>query len=266
MPIDITVRPVGSPCSPTAMCDPSSHPLEPSTATTDADAGVVRRRLDRRQALLTLAAGAGAIAFGSFGAGSGRPAAAAAGPFDEPGAALKPAKRMILQPAPVPVAPPTPPAGKLIFPVQVPAKSNLYVLNNFGDCRGERGHAGIDILAAGGGNPIFAVASGQLVKWYTNTGDAGWGWTLYVSETKTTYKYFHMANDKHGLVEGSRVKVGDVLGFVGNSGTSGTDNYHLHFEVRPDNVPVNPLPLLDIPATVTVAPNALNACINSPML
>jgi murein DD-endopeptidase MepM/ murein hydrolase activator NlpD len=248
------------------MCDPSSHPLEPSTATTDADAGVVRRRLDRRQALLTLAAGAGAIAFGSFGAGSGRPAAAAAGPFDEPGAALKPAKRMILQPAPVPAAPPTPPAGKLIFPVQVPAKSNLYVLNNFGDCRGERGHAGIDILAAGGGNPIFAVASGQLVKWYTNTGDAGWGWTLYVSETKTTYKYFHMANDKHGLVEGSRVKVGDVLGFVGNSGTSGTDNYHLHFEVRPDNVPVNPLPLLDIPATVTVAPNALNACINSPML
>ncbi len=220
---------------------------------------------------MAFAAAAGAVAFGSLDTASGRPAAAAPGPLDEPGSALKPAKRMILQPAPSPTTPsptppPTPPPGKLIFPVQVPAKSNLYVLNNFGDCRGDRGHAGIDILAAGGGNPIFAVANGQLVKWYTNTGDAGWGWTLYVAETKTTYKYFHMANDKNGLAEGSHVKVGDVLGFVGNSGTSGSDNFHLHFEVRPNNVPVNPLPLLDIPATVTVAPTALNACINSPML
>jgi murein DD-endopeptidase MepM/ murein hydrolase activator NlpD len=98
------------------------------------------------------------------------------------------------------------------------------------------------------------VADGQLVKWYTNTGTAGWGWTLYVAATKTTYKYFHMADNQNGLSVGSQVRMGDVLGFVGSSGTDSATNFHLHFEVRPNNVPVNPLPLLDIPAGILVGP------------
>ena len=40
------------------------------------------------------------------------------------------------------------------------------------------------------------------------------------------------------------MKAGDTIGYVGNSGTFGVDNFHLHFEVRPDNVAVDPLPLL----------------------
>jgi murein DD-endopeptidase MepM/ murein hydrolase activator NlpD len=135
--------------------------------------------------------------------------------------------------------------------VEIPAKSNIYVLNNFGDCRG---HEGIDILAANGGNPIFAVADGVLTKWYTNTGTAGFGWTLYVPETKLTYKYFHMADDKNGLDVNSRVKMGDVLGFVGSSGTNSATNFHLHFEIRPNNSPVDPLLLLDIPSDVRISP------------
>ena len=170
-----------------------------------------------------------------------------AGPLDEPGSALKPAKRLILEPRSVPLPPP----GKLIFPVEIPPKSNIYVLDNFGDCRS---HEGIDILAANGGNPVFAVADGQLTKRYTNTGTAGWGWTLYVAATKVTYKYFHLTEDPYGLREGSLVKRGDVLGFVGSSGTNSVTNFHLHFEVRPNNVPVNPLPLIDIPADILIGP------------
>ena len=69
-----------------------------------------------------------------------------------------------------------------------------------------------------------------------------------------TYKYFHLAEDPYGLREGSLVKMGDVLGFVGSSGTNSATNFHLHFEVRPNNVPVNPLPLLDIPAGILIGP------------
>ena len=98
------------------------------------------------------------------------------------------------------------------------------------------------------------MADGQLTKWYTNTGTAGWGWTLYVAATKTTYKYFHMADDQNGLSVGSQVRMGDVLGFVGSSGTDSATNFHLHFEVRPNNVPVNPLPLLDLPAGIRIGP------------
>lgn len=228
------------------MCDCSSHlPEFPSALVPDVHAGGVR--FDRRRALMTLAAGAGALAFGVLGSGGGVAMAAPGGPLDEPGNALKPARRLILEPRKVP----PPPAGKLIFPVEIPAKSNIYVLDNFGDCRN---HEGIDILAAKGGNPIFAVANGRLTKRYTNTGTAGWGWTLYVAETKMTYKYFHLAEDPNGLVEGSLVKMGDVLGFVGSSGTNSDTNFHLHFEVRPNNVPVNPLPLLDLPTGTLVGP------------
>jgi len=226
------------------------------------------RRFTRRNALAALAATAGAIAVGDvFGIGA---ANAASGSLDDSGTALAPARRMRLQPAPTPAgysSPIPPAAGKLMFPLGIPlAKSNIYVLDNFGDCRGDRGHAGVDILASGGGNPIFAVADGELTQWYTNTGDAGWGWTLYVAATNTTYKYFHMQNNKNGLDIGRRVKTGDVLGFVGSSGTDSATNFHLHFEVRPNNVPTNPLPLIDVPAGVAVSPSPLHACIGLPML
>ena len=157
--------------------------------------------------------------------------------LDEPGTALRTAERVALRPPPVP-------DGKLMFPVS-PAR-DCYVLDNFGDTRGtERLHEGLDIMGSAG-QPVYAVASGVLTKRYTNTGTAGWGWTLYNASTKTTYKYYHLAEDAVGLVEGSAVKVGATIGYVGNSGTSGEANFHLHFEVRPNNVAIDPLPLLVI--------------------
>jgi murein DD-endopeptidase MepM/ murein hydrolase activator NlpD len=221
------------------MCD-----LTPSSSGSERPAA----RLTRRRALLAFAATAGALALGDLGDSGSSPVSAATGPLDGPGSALKTAKRLGVEPRRVP---PPPPPGKLIFPVEIPATSNIYVLDNFGDCRG---HEGIDILAARGGNPIFAVADGVLTNWYTNTGTAGFGWTLFVAETNVTYKYFHLADDQNGLIVGSRVRLGDVLGFVGSSGTSSPDNFHLHFEVRPNKIPVDPLPLLDIPDDILIGP------------
>ncbi|HSP30027.1 MAG TPA: M23 family metallopeptidase [Ilumatobacteraceae bacterium] len=155
--------------------------------------------------------------------------------LDEPGTALQTAERLALRPPPVP-------DGMLMFPVS-PA-SDCYVLDNFGDARGStRLHEGVDIMGSAG-QPVVAVVSGVLTKRYTNTGTAGWGWSLYDASTKTTFKYYHLAEDSAGMVEGNSVTVGQPLGYVGNSGTSGENNFHLHFEVRPRNVAVDPLPLL----------------------
>lgn len=159
--------------------------------------------------------------------------------LDSPGSALVPAERLSLRRAPVP-------AGKLLFPVD--AGSDCYILDNFGDGRGNRLHEGLDIMGSSG-RPVLAVVAGTLTKRYTNTGTAGWGWTLFDGATNTTYKYFHLAEDPNGLVEGSTVAAGAVLGFVGSSGTSSPDNIHLHFEVRPNNVAIDPLPLLYIEPT-----------------
>ena len=169
--------------------------------------------------------------------------------LDAPGTALKTAERLSLRPPPGPEGtPPVPegtlpvPEGKLMFPVS-PA-SDCYVLDNFGDARGStRLHEGVDIMGSRD-MPVFAVVSGVLTQRYSNTGTAGWGWTLYDASTETTYKYYHLAEDAVGLSVGSSVSAGDTIGYVGSSGTAGEDNFHLHFEVRPNNVAVDPLPLL----------------------
>jgi murein DD-endopeptidase MepM/ murein hydrolase activator NlpD len=154
--------------------------------------------------------------------------------LDEPGTALQTAERLALRPSPVP-------DGMLMFPVAV--ASDCYILDNFGDARGSRLHEGVDIMGSAG-REVLAVASGVLTKRYTNTGTAGWGWTLYDESTDTTYKYFHLTDDPAGLLEGDAVTIGQPLGHVGSSGTNSPDNIHLHFEVRPRNVAIDPLPLL----------------------
>ncbi|HSL73782.1 MAG TPA: M23 family metallopeptidase [Ilumatobacteraceae bacterium] len=194
-----------------------------------------------RRGLLRGAA-ACAVCLGTGGLGRWLSVEASAGPMtalDGPGSALAPAERLSLR------TPPVPP-GKLLFPVE--AASDCYILDNYGASRGTRLHEGVDIMGSAG-NAVFSVSPGRLTRRYTNTGTAGWGWTVYDDNTRTTYRYFHLMEDPVGLSLGDRVEAGDVLGFVGASGTSSPTNFHLHFEVRPNDVPVDPLPLLFVEPT-----------------
>ncbi len=99
-------------------------------------------------------------------------------------------------------------------------------------------HAGVD-LAAPGGTPIYAAAAGRVVR----TGwDGGYGnYTciyhgLYQGRGLSTC-YGHQSRI---LVHtGQTVSRGQLIGLVGTTGAS--TGYHLHFEVRLDGTPVNPL-------------------------
>lgn len=94
-------------------------------------------------------------------------------------------------------------------------------------------HAGIDI-AAPSGTPIFASNDGIVIF---AGGRGGYGSTVIVDHGGgVTTLYAHQS--KIGSSEGQLVARGDVVGFVGASGTA-TGN-HLHFEVRVDGSPVNP--------------------------
>ena len=107
--------------------------------------------------------------------------------------------------------------------------------------------------------PIRAVVTGVLTKKYVDTGKtsgAGNGWTLYEASTNVTYKFFHMDHHADGLEVGDTVEVGQIIGAVGNTGTSGTNsdtNYHLHFEYRPNNIAQNSYNLLQRDPNVTFA-------------
>jgi murein DD-endopeptidase MepM/ murein hydrolase activator NlpD len=102
-------------------------------------------------------------------------------------------------------------------------------------------HAGVDFAAAGG-TPIWAAQSGNVFR-------AGWsgGYGNYTCVYHGTYEgkgfatcYAHQSAI---LVHvGQQVRQGEVIGRVGTTGAS-TGN-HLHFEVRLDGTPVDPVPWL----------------------
>lgn len=144
--------------------------------------------------------------------------------------------------------------GSLMFPMG-PAP-RCAILDNFGEARsGGRRHEGIDILATEG-QDVYAVADGRLV----NQADAsaslsGNAWGLTADDDGTYYFFAHLSRFADGLVLGDRVRRGQVIGYVGDTGNPGPGNYHLHFEVHLGGIraaAVDPLPLLEIPRVCTI--------------
>jgi murein DD-endopeptidase MepM/ murein hydrolase activator NlpD len=94
-------------------------------------------------------------------------------------------------------------------------------------------HAGIDI-GAPRGEPIASSNDGVVI--FVGT-QGGYGRTVIVDHGGgITTLYAHMTD--WGVVEGQAVSRGDIVGFVGATGTA-TGN-HLHFEVRVNGGPANP--------------------------
>ncbi len=114
--------------------------------------------------------------------------------------------------------------------------------------RGRRRHNGLD-MASPRGTPIYATADGIV-------GRAQWvsGYGKYVEinhggDIQT--RYGHMSQI---LVQpGARVTRGQMIGHVGSTGRS-TGN-HLHYEVRIDGIPVNPMPFLTSTAYLASLPS-----------
>ncbi|MFO1389162.1 peptidoglycan DD-metalloendopeptidase family protein [Cellvibrio sp.] len=101
--------------------------------------------------------------------------------------------------------------------------------------QGETGqNKGIDL---GGklGEPVLAAASGRVV--YAGSGLSGYGNLLIIKHNETFLSaYAH--NEEISVKEGDFVKAGQK---VADMGSSGTDRVKLHFEIRSDGSPVDPL-------------------------
>ena len=144
------------------------------------------------------------------------------------------------------------------FPMEVVPRCDI--LDNFGDPRsGGRTHQGSDLLSTLG-QEVYAMADGTLTG-QTIDGSGTSGsllsgnlWTLTASDgTGTYYVYAHLSAFAPGLTKGSKVRAGQLIGFVGDTGNAGPGNYHLHFEIHPNGgAAVNPLPLLTIPPACKV--------------
>ena len=121
-------------------------------------------------------------------------------------------------------------AGPYIFPVYGLDSS---FTDTFGGFRGDvpgNWHHGDDVFAPLG-TPILACADGTVfsVGWNGVGGNRLW---LRDGQGNEFY-YAHLSAYSPAARNGNRVKTGEVIGFVGNTGDAEGTPYHLHFEVHP---------------------------------
>lgn len=127
---------------------------------------------------------------------------------------------------PLPVGPIVQGSGQMIWPVDGTLTSPFGM-------RWGRLHAGIDI-AAPGGTPIRAADSGTIVMAQVYGGYGNYTCIDHGGGLSTCYAH----QSAFEITSGS-VAQGDVTGYVGNTGASFGD--HLHFEVRVNGTPVDPM-------------------------
>lgn len=99
-------------------------------------------------------------------------------------------------------------------------------------------HEGID-LTAPSGTPIYATGNGKVVRVEHNRSRRGYGNLVVIDHgvDGLSTRYAHMKNIK--VRPGQKVKRGDIIGAVGNTGLSTAP--HLHYEIRVNENTINPL-------------------------
>ena len=102
----------------------------------------------------------------------------------------------------------------------------------------QKAHNGVD-YAAPKGTPIQSTADGT-VEFIGRK--RGYGKVIVVRHSANlTTIYAHQSRFARGIKKGDAVLKGGTIGYVGSTGTA-TGN-HLHYEIRLDGRPVNPLKL-----------------------
>jgi murein DD-endopeptidase MepM/ murein hydrolase activator NlpD len=133
-------------------------------------------------------------------------------------------------------------SGAIAIPSEKPLKTAEFT-SGFGSRddpfrHGAAFHPGID-LAAPYGTPVYATADGTVLRAGWNSG--GYGNLVEIDHGRgIVTRYGHMS--KILVRAGQKVTRGQEVGEVGSTGRS-TGN-HLHYEVRIDNSPVNPIPFM----------------------
>lgn len=99
-----------------------------------------------------------------------------------------------------------------------------------------RMHKGVDYAAATG-TPVKSTGDGKIVFRGVK---GGYGNVLILQHGgKYSTLYAHLSSFKKGLGVGSRIRQGQVIGFVGSTGLA--TGPHLHYEFRVNGVHTNPL-------------------------
>jgi hypothetical protein len=156
-----------------------------------------------------------------------------------------------------PVAAEQTPTGVPYHKITFPVSGHVTYSDDFGDCRSgcSRSHQGNDLL----GKKLMkeVAASDGTIAWVhaDNSGTAG-NMLQLTGKDGWVYWYIHINNDTPGtddgknpkkwrlapgIREGTKVKAGQLIAYMGDSGDAEGTQPHLHFEIhKPDGTPINP--------------------------
>ena len=101
--------------------------------------------------------------------------------------------------------------------------------------KARRMHRGMDFTAPKG-TPIYASGDGKIIRADNNS--SGFGKHVRIDHG-FGYRSIYAHMSKYNVKKGQRVKRGDLIGFVGNTGRS--EAPHLHYEVWKDGDRINPI-------------------------
>ena len=124
--------------------------------------------------------------------------------------------------------------------VEPPLRGNLKLTSPFGyrSFKGIEFHNGIDLVFKKknvNGDPIYAPLNGTISANYFN--DRG-GFQLVLDSGYAKFGFAHLYK-RSAFNIGSKIKKGQIIGYVGNTGTS--TGSHLHFTLRLNNILVDPI-------------------------
>jgi murein DD-endopeptidase MepM/ murein hydrolase activator NlpD len=125
----------------------------------------------------------------------------------------------------------------LAFPVSPKAKSHIGSFWGVGRDNGARKHEGIDIMAAKL-SPAVASANGVVTR--VNENALG-GKVVFLRPENAFYTLYYAHLDSQLVAEGQRVKTGDIIGLVGNTGNAQFTVPHLHFGIYTNSGAIDPL-------------------------
>ncbi|RMH19853.1 MAG: peptidase M23, partial [Gemmatimonadetes bacterium] len=117
--------------------------------------------------------------------------------------------------------------ASLAFPVE--GRSTRSIQSVFGDPRegGRRSHHGVDIFAPRW-TPVLSASDGVVAR--VRETPIG-GRVVWVRDADAPQSLYYAHLQQQTVREGQRVRRGDTLGFVGNTGNARTTPPHLHFGV-----------------------------------
>jgi murein DD-endopeptidase MepM/ murein hydrolase activator NlpD len=124
-----------------------------------------------------------------------------------------------------------------VFPVSGGGNKNIQGF--WADPRdtGSRSHEGVDIFADRG-TPVIAITDGII----ESAGERGLGGKqIWLRDELFGKRIYYAHLDKIAVSEGEKVRIGDTLGFVGNTGNAKDLPPHLHFGIYKSKGAVNPL-------------------------